>query len=643
MASWKFPLNDGGTREGLNDAGIETFAGSPASLVRETIQNALDAKISDSKPVIITYNCEFLPKNVFPEWQQFVETLQSCLEFSILTESHQDEINFFKEALKVFEEDHIAFMKVSDYNTTGLSGSDNSLKGKWFALVKAVGVSNKGDEDGGSFGIGKAAPFECSMLRTVFYNTIDQENKKAFQGSARLVSHYNEQKELTRGTGFFGETNGNLPITEYNPHPFFTRTEIGTDIFIAAFKNIENWKIVTIQTVIENFFVAIMDNKLVVYAGDTVIDNTTIGRLIEQYFAGEDSKLPSYFEAFTRKEPYFFEPNFKNRGTIELYLKLGSDQNNTIAMFRKTGMMIKQRQFRSPLKFSGVFIASGDEMNKLLKKMEPPKHDDWISSRAKERGASKVLSDMYGWIAEQIKSLVRQNTGDTMDLEGISQYLADDNDDIILSSAGNGQDTNYNAPESILIREKKHNSQQDNVYMAQEEAVTSIEDVPDDDADAHDNGEQSGGSSERSDNRIENGFCNGTGHGGGRRNQGEKGRQAGRVDNTRPDPAGTQIQPVNTLPKLKKQLPFYRSGKYYVVFVPETDGQILFSLLFEGEESSEQAKIASAKNSATGKSISINGQTKIGPIVMKANQQCTVELLPVNPEKRAIRVKLHAN
>lgn len=533
-------------------------------------------------------------------------------------------------------------MKVSDYNTTGLSGSDNPLKGKWFALVKAVGVSNKGDDDGGSFGIGKAAPLECSMLRTVFYNTIDQENKKAFQGSARLVSHYNEKKELTRGTGFFGETNGNLPILEYNPHPFFTRTEIGTDIFIAAFKNSKNWEKVTIQTVIENFFVAIMDNKLVVHAGNIVIDDTTIGSLVKQYFAGEDFKLPSYFEAFTKKDPYFFEPNFKNKGTIELYLKLGPDQNNTITMFRKTGMMIKQRQFRSPLKFSGVFIASGDEMNKLLRKMEPPKHDDWISSRAKERGASKVLSDMYGWISEQIKTLVRQNTGDTMDLEGISQYLADDNDDIVLSTAGNGQDTNYNAPESILIREKKHKLQQDTAYMAEEEAMAGIEDVPDD-ADAQDGGEQGGDCPEGGNNRRENSFGNRTGHGGGSRDQGEKGGQAGRDGNIRPDSEGAQIQPVNTLSKLKKQLPFYRSGKYYVVFVPEMDGQIFFSLLFEGEESSEQAKIAFAKNSTTGKSISIKGQTKIGPIAMKANQQCRVELSPVNPEKRAIRVKLHAN
>ncbi|MFD2128476.1 hypothetical protein ACFSKT_26410 [Paenibacillus xanthanilyticus] len=431
-------------------------------------------------------------------------------------------------------------------------------------------------------------------------------------------------------------------MSEYNPHPFFMREEIGTDIFIAGFKNSGNWEEITIKTVVENFFVAIMENKLIVHAGNIVIDNTTIKGLIEEYFSEDNPKLLSYFEAFTSKIIYFSEANFSNRGAIALYLKLGPDQNNTIAMFRKTGMLIRERQFRSPLKFSGVFIASGDDINKLLRKMEPPKHDNWIASRAKERGASKVLSDMYDWISDQIKTLVRKNTGDTLDLEGISQYLADDNDDIILSSTGNVLDTNYNAPESIIIRPKKNISKEEATYIVQEEHMTGTED-PMNDFDVPDRGKHGGASTNGGDNEGENGRGKGAGHGSGSGGRGEKERRTGGNSNSQPNPEGEKIQSITTLPKLKKQLPYYRSGKYYIVLVPETDGQAYLGLLFEGEESSEQAKIVSAKNKVTGEVIDVHGQMKIGPIVMKANQQYTVELSLVDPEKRAIRVKLYAN
>ena len=45
MIGWNFPLNNGGLETGFNDAAIDTFAGKRlSSLVREVIQNSLDAK-----------------------------------------------------------------------------------------------------------------------------------------------------------------------------------------------------------------------------------------------------------------------------------------------------------------------------------------------------------------------------------------------------------------------------------------------------------------------------------------------------------------------------------------------------------------------------------------------------------------------
>ena len=55
-------------------------------------------------------------------------------------------------------------------------------------LTKSSGSSDKKGPAGGSFGIGKFAPFACSDLFTVFYNTYDIEDECAYQGVSRLVT-----------------------------------------------------------------------------------------------------------------------------------------------------------------------------------------------------------------------------------------------------------------------------------------------------------------------------------------------------------------------------------------------------------------------------------------------------------------------
>lgn len=53
---WKFPPNNYGKEDGLNDPGIETFLSRPLeSLAREVIQNSRDATQDSSKPVIVNF------------------------------------------------------------------------------------------------------------------------------------------------------------------------------------------------------------------------------------------------------------------------------------------------------------------------------------------------------------------------------------------------------------------------------------------------------------------------------------------------------------------------------------------------------------------------------------------------------------
>src|SRR5690606_13417741 len=88
-------------------------------------------------------------------------------------------------------------------NATGLSGEDSERDSAWFNLVKSVGSTTKDDDQGGSFGIGKGAPFAASTLRTCFYSTLNERGQNVFQGVAQLVSH-KKGDDVMRGIGSYG-------------------------------------------------------------------------------------------------------------------------------------------------------------------------------------------------------------------------------------------------------------------------------------------------------------------------------------------------------------------------------------------------------------------------------------------------------
>ena len=74
---WRFPSNGGGADEGFNNAAIDHFSGARIqSLVRESIQNSLDARKSKDEPVLVSFTFdEVLAKDAFgiPELADFLK------------------------------------------------------------------------------------------------------------------------------------------------------------------------------------------------------------------------------------------------------------------------------------------------------------------------------------------------------------------------------------------------------------------------------------------------------------------------------------------------------------------------------------------------------------------------------------------
>lgn len=434
---YNFPYCNGGKINGINDSGIETFKGSPQYyLTKETIQNSLDARDKMDKPVLVKFKVTYLDKDLFPYVDDFQKIIEECIEY---WKDDKKTMKFMSKALKVLKEKKIPILEVADYNTIGLKGAEKEERNCFTNLIKGSGISNKEDDAGGSFGIGKNAPFACSNFRTVIYSTLDKDNVLAAQGVCNLVSHKRNNR-LTQGTGFLGieeqdEYNDikNKPFlgkdVKANFNDYFIRKEVGTSVFVTGYDINDNWKIDIIKAVIDYYFVAILEETLKVEVDDVLISKDTIGNIIDKYKEtwGNDLTL-QYYKAFTEKGEQFHiieNDNFKDMGKIKLYLWLGNNLFKKIAYVRSCGMkIINKDRFRVTSQFAGVLKFEGKEINKFIKALENPSHNKIEYMRyEKKTYAKNILSDLSKWIKDQINDLSKFDENESIDINTIGEYL----------------------------------------------------------------------------------------------------------------------------------------------------------------------------------------------------------------------------
>lgn len=438
QTGYNFPYLNGGEVSGINNSGIETFRGNPIeSLTKETIQNALDAiSKTSTDPVKVTLKLTYLKRDLYPYRDDFTNMLISCKEYCRDNEKAQ---NIIDEALKVIDDETIPVLEIADYNTTGLKDAKQDRYGSFNSLVKSSGVSNKSDDAGGSFGIGKNATFTCSQLRSIIYSTLDEDNVLALQGVAKWATHLVNGRE-TQGTGYLGITkkddNGdikNKPFIndeiEYI-NDYFIRKEVGTSMFVMGFSADKDWITEAIKSTIESYFVAIVDNKLEVVIEGTEINKNTLPHIMETYFNDKDDLLTlSYYKAYLESNP--IEYDFMGMGKVKLYLLADKDLPKRVAYVRSNGMkIINKGNFRTAQQFAGVLKFEGKEINKFIRSLENPSHDDiqWKrhTNPKDAKNAKKILDNLTKWIKKHIKDLENQNLNDVIDIDWLGRFLPRD-------------------------------------------------------------------------------------------------------------------------------------------------------------------------------------------------------------------------
>ena len=424
---WNFPSNNNSEIVGIGEAGIETFKGSLlGSLAREICQNSLDARNDIKKPVKVEFVLEKVRRKDVIGIDTLSEKMTLCKNF---WSENKKTVKFFDKASKVCNDDFIRILRVSDYNTTGLTGSDKIKSSPWQDLVKSSGVSNKNGESGGSFGIGKSAPFACSDLRTIFYSTLDKDGLKASQGVSRLVSFEckeNNIEVITQGKGYYGYTFDNSPIKESISFDGYIRQEIGTDLYILGFIEQELWEKEIIKELIEGYLISILRRDLVVTVNETQINSENICHFIDKY--KEDIPLAyNYYQVLTSDKAVTILENFENLGEIELKIMIKKDFRRKVLMSRNNGMKIfDKKNISSTIPFAGVCILKDAEINEFFREMENPQHNNWEEERHSDaKKAKKIKKKLFEFIKEKVFEVGKTTILDEMDAVGAGDIIPD--------------------------------------------------------------------------------------------------------------------------------------------------------------------------------------------------------------------------
>jgi len=441
--NWKFPGYKGGKTQGFKISGIEAFKEHILlSFTKEICQNSLDAVHNKKKPVVIELKNFQINKSEFPDRDKFVNILDNLITHNSKKKYDKSAEEYYKNSKKIINQDKIDCIRISDFNTTGLLGNeDGGIEGTdWYSLVKSEGDSDKPVTAGGSYGMGKFASFACSRLRTVFYSTADTKGAKAYQGVSRLSSWKNEQGETTEGTGFYGyeDSLSNIP-KELEIDPNFSRGDSGTDIYVLGFDNRDHdWKDQIFASVIDNFMIAIINEKLIFRLDGGELNKNTLDDYINKYksevFYGllNENTLDYYYILKNPEKVTEFKYKFKKGGEAILKLAVKDDLKNRVAIVRSNGMKIFDKdRFPNLARFSGILSLEGVEINAFFRKLENPQHDAWEPDRLVEgkKEAIKERNKLYQFMKDSVRELVGNTKPTNMDAVGVGEYLPDDPDD----------------------------------------------------------------------------------------------------------------------------------------------------------------------------------------------------------------------
>lgn len=479
MINWSFPLNNNGTNTGFNDGAIDTFAGNRlSSVVREVIQNSLDARKSNDEPVKISFQLRTVPAKRFKGFAGIRPHLVKSREMA-LEQDLQHVIDYYDTAIKAIDErTNVPVLCIHDYSTHGLRGNISGASGAWAALVKGTGITQKNAAGSlGSFGHGSKAPFSYSKIRSLFYYTKIETAKgsfeERFQGKSILQTHQSpDGKGLTQAIGFYGHIKELTPLQD-EAVPNWAREfrtdvtdDTGTSIYIPyTFYDVDLYPETKI-TVIANFFYAIQSGAL-----EVTVDEETLSaeNVVEQYWDcvtmlehEQDDIDVGHIQDCFKSIRTIIEADFHGVqrlakfGDIKWYIRIGDDLDKRVGISRSSGMLITRKApmlevFRNVKTFEMFVCVADQEGSELLKRLENPTHDNFEFDRITDPSERTQITRKYKQFQQTVRDVLNRHAAFEADQEesvsGLSNLFGE------VSEAGVGSSAHLERGLKLLIKD----------------------------------------------------------------------------------------------------------------------------------------------------------------------------------------------
>lgn len=437
---WHFAPSSGGQDQGPNEAMSELFKKDPfESLVRESIQNSLDAVYDKSLPVHVHFRWRKMNGNSYEGLFGLRKHFQECIDFwksDAAKDKFLPMMSFIDESFI----DGMSYLEVSDSNTTGMDYVPHDRSCPFYSFVRSAGNSSKAQNTaGGSYGFGKAAYFNVSRVRSVLVSTQTPAGKTFFEGVSSICTHEHEGTKCTH-VGYYDNNEGQ-PISNVEKIPTrFRREEPGTSVYIVGIKPTEGF-VEVIKAVLMHFWLSILEEKLTVslrLTKDNVleINKDNLDMMMTQYFPEEQDKKRGhsnprpYYDAVkyasTDKKHILVQQNLPTLGRVRFYIYKNKQANDRVSYMRSPRMLVWNKPNTTSYGFYGVFVCDDPRGNNILRYSENPSHSEWDwrnCPEARQQTAKEALSELKDFISATLQTVFSSNGATFLNITGLDEFL----------------------------------------------------------------------------------------------------------------------------------------------------------------------------------------------------------------------------
>lgn len=442
-------------RAGFTPAGIAAFSDlRPAAVVRELIQNSLDAALIDAQEPCAQVRFELgtCMLNEIPGVDSYRRTFQkACEEHPHTGGGARPVVERIKRTLK----------QKSPHKVLTVTDNGVGLDGRRMSALLSDGVSAKGGyAAAGTFGNGHSVVIPTSDLRYVLYGGLTAAEQTYGAGQAVLASHWDD-RESRSGRGLylksFQRQSADVPFTlaQGDDIPPMIASAIqrvrdghghGTAVIIPAFNNFggeQSLREAVFKAAAFNFFQAIHDGLLRVEVeepeGADMLDANNLRNVLREY---RDEKRSSQGALLSGRKAYEAYEAIVDGDSHEIETAQG---NVTVRLLEKetarrrvglcrNGMWITedlptfQGAFADRQPFQALILLNSDrdtDFFKLIQEAETPLHDK-LALKQMEPDRRKKLRNALSEVREGIKERVSATTEDVYHLQDIFAFQFDE-------------------------------------------------------------------------------------------------------------------------------------------------------------------------------------------------------------------------